>query len=48
MINDCKGTTFDKSSFYAVIDSSYYLLLDPDIIENISIKTVAESSLRST
>ena len=36
------------STFYAVIDSSYYLLLDPDITENISIKTVAESSLRST
>ena len=36
------------STFYAVIDSSYYVLLDPDIIENISIKTVPESSLRST
>ena len=34
-INGSKNTTFDKSSFYAERNSYYYLLLDPDILEDL-------------
>ena len=34
IISDSKNVTFDKTSFYAVIDYYYYLLLDSDIFEN--------------
>ena len=34
-INESKNTTFDKSSFYPERDSYYYLLLDPDILEDL-------------
>ena len=36
MIDDSKSNTiFDKPSFYEARDSSYYLLLDSDILESI-------------